>query len=60
MQCFMKSVRPLCSLRKHPFLLVSRETSPAAKSEEKRMFSQANLCDMFLLAFLDLTVRKVQ
>ena len=35
-------------------------TSPAAKSEEKRMFSQANLCDMFLLAFLDLTVRKVQ
>ena len=39
---------------------VSRETSPAAKSEGKRMFSQANLCDMFLLAFLDLTVRKVQ
>ena len=37
-----------------------RETSPAAMSEEKRMFSQANLCDMFLLAFLDLTVRKVQ
>ena len=44
------------SLRKHTFLLalrrwgrfvsfrvfVSRETSPAAKSEEKRMFSQAN------------------
>ena len=34
------------SLRKHPFLPisdgdVSRETSPAAKSEEKRMFSQA-------------------
>ena len=35
------------SLRKHPFLLalrrwgVSRETSPATKSEEKRMFSQA-------------------
>ena len=39
---------------------VSRETFPAAKSEEKRMFSQANLCDMFLLAFLDLTVRKVK
>ena len=35
-----------CSLRKHPFLLAlrrrgPRETSPAAKSEEKRMFSQA-------------------
>ena len=30
-----------CSLRKHPFLLALRETSPAAKSEEKRMFSQA-------------------
>ena len=40
------------SLRKHPFLLAlrrwgrfaripPRETSPAAKSEEKRMFSQA-------------------
>ena len=29
------------SLRKHPFLLALRETSPAAKSEEKRMFSQA-------------------
>ena len=32
------------SLQKHPFLLardVSRETSPAAESEEKRMFSQA-------------------
>ena len=39
---------------------VSSETSPAAKSEEKRMFSLANLCDMFLLAFLDLTVHKVQ
>ena len=39
---------------------VSREKSPAGKSEEKQMFSQANLCDMFLLAFLDLTVRKVQ
>ena len=40
----------LGSLRKHPFLLAlrrwgrrrKRETSPAAKSEEKRMFSQAN------------------
>ena len=45
------------SVRKHPFLLAlhhwgrfarrndvpPRETSPAAKSEEKRMFSQANL-----------------
>ena len=33
-----------CSLRKHPFLQCAsppRETSPAAKSEEKRMFSQA-------------------
>ena len=31
------------SLRKHPFLLaLRRETSPAAKSEEKRMFSQAS------------------
>ena len=29
------------SLRKHPFLLALRETSPATKSEEKRMFSQA-------------------
>ena len=29
------------SLRKHPFLLALRETSPAAKSKEKRMFSQA-------------------
>ena len=33
------------SLRKHPFLLALRRwgrlTSPAAKSEEKRMFSQA-------------------
>ena len=48
---------PHVSLRKHPFLLAlrrcgtfrakerhvpSRETSPAAKSAEKRMFSQAN------------------
>ena len=33
------------SLRKHPFLLALRrcETSPAAKSEEKRMFSEAIL-----------------
>ena len=45
----------ICSLRKHPVLVAlrrwggfarrnvvpSRETSPAAKSEEKRMFSQA-------------------
>ena len=38
------------SLRKHPFLLAlrplgtsPRETSPAAKSEEKRMFLQAML-----------------
>ena len=43
-----------CSLQKHPFLLPlrrwgrvarnrpPRETSPAAKSEEKRMFSQAS------------------
>ena len=38
------------SLRKHPFFLAlrplgrsPRETSPAAKSEEKRMFSQAML-----------------
>ena len=54
------------SLRKHPFLLAlrhwgrferrndvpPRETSPAAKSEEKRMFSQANLSgrDIFLSA----------
>ena len=46
----------LPNLRKHPFLLAlrrwgrfardvpPRETSPAAKSEEKRMFSQANTC----------------
>ena len=33
--------KELLSLRKHPFLLALRETSPAAKSEEKRMFSQA-------------------
>ena len=39
----------MISLRKHPFLLAprrwgrsARETSSAAKSEEKRMFSQAN------------------
>ena len=46
-----------CSLRKHPFLLAlrrwgrfartnvvpPRKTSPAAKSEEKRMFSQATI-----------------
>ena len=37
------------SLRKHPFLLALRrwvppcEKSPAAKSEEKRMFSQAKV-----------------
>ena len=37
------------SLRKHPFLLAlrrwvpPRETSPAAKSKEKRMFSQAKV-----------------
>ena len=48
---FSTSCKP--SLRKHPFLLAlrcwghfaqsipPRETSPAAKSEEKRMFSQA-------------------
>ena len=48
---------PVISLRKHPFLLAlrrrgrfarrndvpPREMSPSAKSEEKRMFSQANL-----------------
>ena len=38
--------RPQISLQKHPFLLALRRwgvSSPAAKSEEKRMFSQANL-----------------
>ena len=37
-------VASISSLRKHPFLLALRrwrETSPAAKSEETRMFSQA-------------------
>ena len=29
------------SLRKHPFLLALCETSPAAKNEEKRIFTQA-------------------
>ena len=42
------------SLRKHPFLLAlrrwgPRETSPAAKSEEKRMFSQARRGKVWLL-----------
>ena len=32
----------ISSLRKHPFLFVSREMAPVAKSEEKRMFSQAS------------------
>ena len=31
---------PLCSLRKHPFLLALRRLGP--KREEKRMFSQAS------------------
>ena len=41
------SVEGVCSLRKHPFLLALRRWGrfarnvPAAKSEEKRMFSQA-------------------
>ena len=37
-------VRLATSLRKHPFLLAlrRRETPPSAKSEEKRMFSQAS------------------
>ena len=42
--CFLGQ---LCSLRKHPFLLALRrwgQTSPAAKSEEKRVFSQATSC----------------
>ena len=48
------------SLRKHPFLPisdgdVSRETSPAAKSEEKRMFSQAS----FLITLRKLKPSKI-
>ena len=37
-------VRLATSLRKHPFLLAlrRRETPPSARSEEKRMFSQAS------------------
>ena len=39
---FGLEVRGGASLRKHPFLFVlRRETSTAAKSEEKRMFSKA-------------------
>ena len=34
--------RPASSLRKQPFLVIPRETSSAAKSEQKRLFSQAN------------------
>ena len=41
--------RHLRSLRKHPFLLaLPRETSPATKSEEKRMFSQATIYENLL------------
>ena len=51
--CLIKGWIFFISLQKHPFLLAlrrwgrfafppRRETSPAAKSEEKRMFSQAN------------------
>ena len=43
--CLLCPLYPLLlknSLRKHPFLLALR-TSPATKSEEKRMFSQASL-----------------
>ena len=40
-------VQCVASLRKHPFLLALRRlgrfASPAAKSEEKRMFSQASV-----------------
>ena len=62
--------RSLTSLRKHPFLLAlrrwgrfarrnvvpPRETSPAAKSEEKRTFSQARaLHDALRETFLNVT-----
>ena len=66
-QRVLSDIQPLrcklrhCSLRKHPFLLAllaagdvpTRETSPAAKSDEKRMFSQAKTLKHRLLCFLD-------
>ena len=58
----VRGILALLSVRKHPFLLAlrrwgrfarrndlpPRETSPAAKSEEKRILSQAKLCFVIL------------